>query len=317
MMMIGSSASLTLLVNPANTHIDEEVNDVEAQSNMTVKFSCVVDQRAKFARQAFVWASSLLKYAEQEPDSILIHFVYRLNPKYKRIFDSWGIKTQIVKPFDSRHPHSNKLTQLESESLHSVDYVVLCDCDIAFCESISDWITGDSVRASIVHYASLPLEQWQRIFRMAKLDIPSARVRAMIDDAETLPTYCNSGIIIVPQPIFQNLRKIWPKWDRWLLNRPELVKPFVFFTDQISFTLSCEELGLNINYLPIELNFAPNAHFLDRIQIASRKKEIHPIVLHYHGQGDFLRPLNIDSVDRQLQKINDLIRLRRRLVEAH
>jgi hypothetical protein len=89
---------------------------MEPQSNMTVKFSCVLDQREKFARQAFVWVSSLLKYAGQEPDSILIHFVNRLNPTYKRIFDSWGIKTQMVKPFDSRHPHSNKLAQLESEA---------------------------------------------------------------------------------------------------------------------------------------------------------------------------------------------------------
>ncbi len=286
-------------------HTDEEVNDKEAGNNMTVKFSCVIDQRAKYTRQAFVWASSLLKYAGEGPDSILIHFVNQLDLKYQRIFDSWGIKTQIVKPFDSRHPHSNKLTQLDSELLHSVDYVVLCDCDIAFCESISDWITGDSVRASIVRGTSIPLEQWQRIFRMAKLDFPTTRVKAMFEDVETLPTYCNGGLIIVPQPIFQNLREIWPKWDRWLLDRPELVEPFVFFIDQISFTLSCEELGLSINYLPVELNLPPSADLLDRIQ-----KEIHPIVLHCHGQEGFLLPVNIASVDRQIQKLNDLIRLR-------
>ena len=132
----------------------------------------------------------------------------------------------------------------------------------------------------------------------------------MFEDAETLPTYCNSGLIIVPQPIFQNLREAWPKWDRWLLDRPELVEPFAFFIDQISFTLSCEELGLSINYLPIELNCPPSADLLNRIQIASRKKEIHPIVLHCHGQEGFLLPINITSVDRQIQKINNLFRLR-------
>ncbi len=295
---------------------------MEAQSDMKVKFSCVVDQKAKFARQAFVWASSLLKYAGQEPDSILIHFVNQLNPEYKRIFDSWGIKTQMVKPFDSRHPHSNKLAQLESESLHSVDYIVLCDCDIAFCGNISSWITGASIRACIVQYASLTFGQWRQIFQQAGLKLPAARMKALCEDVETLPTYCNGGIIIIPQLIFQNLRKVWPSWDRWLLDRPGLVKPYGYFTDQISFMLSCEELGLSINYLPIELNFPLNARFLDQIQIASRKKEIHPIVLHCgsgtnKGPRDFLLPLNIDSVDRQIRKINDLIRLRRRLVEAY
>ncbi len=287
---------------------------------MRVKFSCVMDQNVKFARQAFVWASSLLKYAGQDPDTILIHFVNQLNPRYKWIFDSWGIKTQIVKPFDSRHPPSNKLTQLESESLHSIDYVVLCDCDIAFCGSISSWITGTSIRARIAQYASLHLDQWRYIFQKAGLKFPVARMKVLCEDVETLPTYCNGGLIIIPQPVFQNLRKVWPRWARWLLDRPELVRPNNYFTDQISFALSCEELGLGINYLPIELNFPPNTRFLDQIQIASRKKEIHPIVLHYgrdtkKGPGDFLRTLNIDSVDRQIRKINDLIRLRRRLVE--
>ncbi len=71
---------------------------------MSIIYSCVMDQNPKFAQQAFIWASSLLTFAEQKPDSILIHVVTELNPNYKQIFDSLEIKTQIVKPFDLRHP---------------------------------------------------------------------------------------------------------------------------------------------------------------------------------------------------------------------
>src|SRR5271166_3468885 len=116
---------------------------------MNVRFSCVMDQHPRFVQQALIWAASLLTYAGQEPDTLLIHCVDGLDPKYKKIFDSWEVETRVVQRFDSRHPYSNKLTQLESVPLHSADYVVLCDCDMAFCGSISPWITGDSIRACL------------------------------------------------------------------------------------------------------------------------------------------------------------------------
>ena len=77
----------------------------------------------------------------------------------------------------------------------------------------------------------------------------------VLDEADTLPSYCNGGIYIVPQPLFQELRETWPRWDRWLLDRPDLIRPFGAFADQISLAMSCEELGLSVDHVPLELNF--------------------------------------------------------------
>jgi hypothetical protein len=277
---------------------------------MKVKFSCVVDQHPKFAQQALIWASSLLTYGGQEADSLLIHTVDECDPKYQRIFDSWGIETRIIQRFDPRHPYSNKLTQLDSEPLHAADYVVLCDCDLAFCASITSYLTGNSIRACIAALPGLSFGQWKRLFRTAQLGVPPARVKTAFKGAETLPTYCNGGLLILPQAIFQRLREVWPKWNRWLLERLELIKPI--FTDQISFAMSCVELGLTIDYLPIELNFHTGVDNPQRLFRATGSMDVHPIVLHYHhhvDEGGFLLPNPIVSVNRQIKKINDLVRL--------
>jgi hypothetical protein len=281
---------------------------------MTVKFSCVMDQHPRFAEQALVWASSLLTYGGQEPDSLVIHAVGEGASECKRVADSWGIAFRIVGPFDKRHPNSNKLVQLESEALHSADYVVLCDCDTAFCQDISSWIMGDAIRARIASLTGLPPRRWEKVFRMAGLSLPAARVQAMLNGLDTLPTYCNGGIYILPQPLFQKLREVWPYWDRWLLDRRDLIRPFEAFADQISFAMSCEELDLKVDHLPLELNFDGVSRPSGLHRVVG-KTEIQPLVVHYHklDARGLLRLTQIPSVNREIRKINDLIRLAKRV----
>lgn len=281
---------------------------------MTVKFSCVVDQDPKFARQALVWAASLLTYGGEEAESVVVHTVGESHADCLQVLRGWGIETPVVQPFDERHANSNKLAQLESEALYSADYVVLCDCDIAFCQDISPWIMGDAIRARIASFAGLPHRQWEKVFRMAELSLPAARVKAVLNGLDTLPTYCNGGIYILPQSLLQKLREVWPRWDRWLLDRRDLIRPFDAFADQISFAMSCEELHLSVDHLPLELNFdgVSRPRGLHRVV---GKTEIQPLVVHYHelDAKGLLRFTQIPAVNREIRKINDLIRLARRV----
>jgi hypothetical protein len=271
--------------------------------NMNVKYSCVMDQHPKFSRQALIWASSLLVYGGQAADSLVVHSVGEFDPQCRSILDTWGIETRIVQRFDARHPHSNKLTQLESEPLCAADYVVMYDCDTAFCGDISSWITGDSVRARVASLRGLPPRHWQNLFEVAGLELPASRVTTFLSGEETLPNYC-SGCYIISQPAFLKLAEAWPRWDRWLLDRPDLINPFDVFADQISFTLSCAELGLDVDHFPLELNF-------DTTYSPRGRTTICPLVLHYRrltAEG-LLRLTKLPSVNRQIRKINDLIRL--------
>jgi hypothetical protein len=181
------------------------------------------------------------------------------------------------------------------------------DCDTAFCADISSWIGGDSVRARVASAGGLPPDRWQKLFESAGLPLPASRVKALFTDEETLPNYC-SGCYIVPRPILQKLREVWPRWDRWLLDRPDLISPYNLFADQIAFTMSCEELGLSVDYFPLELN-------LDCKNIPRGRLSIWPLVLHYHrlNKRGFLRLTKSPSVNQQVRKINNLIRLAKRI----
>jgi hypothetical protein len=277
---------------------------------MKVRFSCVVDQPPKFGHQAFVWAASLLTYGGADTDSLVIHTAGEYGGEYRKVFDDWGIEVRVVPPFDLRHPNSNKLAQLESEALRSADYAVLCDCDTSFCQDISPEIGGLSVRARIGSYIGLPPHRWKKLFDAAGLDLPAGRIKALLDGQETLPGYCNGGIYIIPQLLLQRLCGVWPRWNRWLLDRDSLIQPFGAFADQISFAMSCAEMSVSVNYLPLELNFDGISRVRTLYRV-SGTTEIHPFVLHYHQldkQG--LVPLTkIPSVNRQIRKINNLIRL--------
>jgi hypothetical protein len=277
---------------------------------MKIRFSCVVDQHPKFGRQAFVWALSLLTYGGAETDSLVIHTVGEYCGEYRKVLDDWGIEIRVVTAFDLRHPNSNKLAQLESEALQSADYAVLCDCDIAFCGDISGWIAGESIRARAASSGGLKTDQWVKVFSAANLAAPAAWGEAVLTRATTPASYVNGGFYVIPQLLFLQLREVWPRWNHWLLDRSELIHPYSEFTDQISFALSCQELGLTVDLLPLELNldivYLPAA-----LDVGPTGSGIRPLVLHYHrlSKKGYVRSTNVPCIDRQVRRTNDLIRL--------
>lgn len=135
----------------------------------------------------------------------------------------------------------------------------------------------------------------------------------MLVNAETLPSYCNGGLLIIPQGMFQRLREAWPKWNRWAIDRPNILDSY--FIDQISFAMACEELRLSIDHLPLELNFHTDLLYGHRLHAVTGKTDVEPLVLHYHrrtGEDGLLKGTYMESVNRQIKKINDLIRWMRR-----
>ena len=267
-------------------------------TELKIVYSCVVDQNARSPHQAFIWVSSLLGYGGQQPESIVVHIVRDCHPNYKELFDSMGVRTVLVEPFDPGPHHSNKLIQLDSDALVSADYVVLCDCDLAFCDDISPYIAGDAIRVTATNDHTLPLNDWRRIFDDANVPFP----------AETVPAYGSGGLLVLPRRIAEDLRSVWPKWHQWLLDRSSGL--FTRFAEQVSFVLSLAELGLTVDRLDREDTF------LIHLPVASPTlMKARPKVIHYHdhlNESGFLLPTRIQSVDGQINRINDLIATSRR-----
>ena len=174
---------------------------------MKVTFSCVVDDNPKYARQALLWATSLLIFGHQSADSLVVHTVGEGDPRLRALLSSWGVDVVQVEVFDVRHRYSNKLAQFATTSLLNADYAVLCDCDVAFAGSIIPWLRGERIRARIAQRPWLPPAQWKAIFAAASLKLPTARASCQqrcTDAADVLQRWA----------LYHTANAIWANWHR-------------------------------------------------------------------------------------------------------
>ncbi|BCY09658.1 hypothetical protein [Actinoplanes sp. L3-i22] len=275
---------------------------------MTARFSCVVDDDPRFARQALLWAASLMIYGLQSAESLVVHTIGDGDPRLRELLGSWGVQVVPVEAFDERHPYSNKLAQFGSGALGGAGHVVLCDCDLAFAAPITPWLRGDRIRARIAQRPQLREEQWAALFAEAGLRLPGRRVLA--GNGEPTPAaFCNGGLYVLPGRLFAEFGDAWSTWNRWLLDRIELLGPAHMFADQVSFAIACEHLGHTVDYLPIDLNYHTRGS--SAALRGSGRRYAEPRVLHYHrmvGPRGLLRMERISSRNAATERINDVIR---------
>jgi hypothetical protein len=272
---------------------------------MSIKYSCVMDTPGKFQHQALLWALTLVRRGGQAPENLIVHAVEGTSQKQIDLLRSFGVQVPIVPRYSSVHPFLNKLRQLESETLRAADHVVLCDTDLAFCSPIDAWVVGDRPRVKIVDIANPPLQLWQMLFAAAGLAARPRPAATSLDAAETYANNCNGGLYILPRAIFHALRDIWPRWVEWVLRQRKILGRFRTHVSQISFGLAMEELGVQVDLLPLALNFPTN---LKVPNLATH--DVTPAVIHYHSNLDragFLRPIGLPRVDAAAGDVNALI----------
>ncbi|MDH3919783.1 MAG: hypothetical protein OEU25_16600, partial [Rhodospirillales bacterium] len=139
---------------------------------MTIRFSCVVDEAAKFHQQAVVFVASAIVLAGISPDQIYVHVIGGRETSATRHLRGLGVTIVPCRPFDPAHPYCNKLLQLRSAPLQDADLLVLCDCDLAFAGPIGDALEGMRLRAKIVDCANPPLSILEGLFRSADFPGP-------------------------------------------------------------------------------------------------------------------------------------------------
>ena len=268
-------------------------------------YSCVVDNKTKFKRQAYVFCLTLMKLAQVRPQDIVLHIMEGVADVDIGVFTNLGVQTVPARPFDPRHPHSNKLVQLETATLHEADYVILCDCDLAFAADISGWLVGDRLRAKVVDFPWPPLEVWRDLLNAAGFAGDVRKTEATHKAEATYFNNLNGGLYIVPQTLFQTLRPIWPKWDLWLLERKNELGSYSECVDQIAMGLSLAELEHVPDHLPVTLNYP--------IQHAGSENtalDTQPLVIHHHSRPDPRNPLTrtgVTAVDEAVNRVNAVI----------
>lgn len=266
-------------------------------------YSCVVDRPPLFAYQAMLWAKTLVGLSGIAPEQVYIHFIEGCDSRVIDLFRGVGINAISVPPFDARHPYCNKLQQLASAPLQDADFVVLCDCDLAFVEPFGEIVRGDRVRAKIVDTAGLT-ELWPTIFDRAGFGGKPLAARTSQSGLSTDVNYCNGGLYVIPKNLMKDLAVTWPKWARWLLDRPDLLPDTPQFVDQVAFALAMAELGQEVDHLTPEYNCPTHAGN----ELGSLNGP--PKILHYHRMLDrngLLKSTGNELVDRQVGRVNKFL----------
>ena len=272
---------------------------------MSIKYSCVLDTPAKFQHQVLLWALTLVRCGGQAPENLVVHAIEGASPSQLDLLRRFGIQVVVVRRYSRIHPFLNKLQQLESEILRAADHVVLCDTDLAFCSPIDAWVVGDRPRIKIVDIANPPLQVWRALFAAAGFSALPRPAVTSLDGMETYANNCNGGLCILPRAVFHALARSWPRWIEWVLRQGRILGRFRTHVFQISFALAMEELGIQVDLLPLALNFPTN---LKIPNLAAY--DVAPAVIHYHSNLDsagLLRPIGLAGVDAAVGAINALI----------
>ena len=272
---------------------------------MPIKYSCVMDTPARFQHQTLLWALTLLQRGGQSPGNLVVHAIEGASQRQIGVLRDLGIQVDVVRRYSAVHPFLNKLRQLESETLHAADYVVLCDTDLAFCAPIDAWVTGERARIKIVDVANPPLAIWKTLFEAAGFSVPPRPAPTSLDGKETYANNCNGGLYILPRSVFAALPAAWPRWVEWVLRQGSILGRFRTHVSQISFALVMEEMGIAVDLLPLALNFPTN---LPVPGLADH--DVDPAVIHYHGNLDSagrLNPIGLPKVDSAIAATNSLM----------
>ncbi len=272
-------------------------------------YSCLMDNKSEYIHQTFVLLWTLLDLARVPPEQILVHVIEGCDEAVLSSLRKYGVRLRIVQSFAEGFPHCNKLRQLASPELLEAEVSILLDTDIAVLQDISRAASSCNVRARAVGGPFPPIDILKKIFQEAGLDAAPARGRTAFEGHPTFRVNCNGGVYFLPRPALALLSTEWPKRARWLIDHLELLPgDFSFFLDQVSFALACHALGLDVDLLPLGMNY--------QIRANKPNQDLSPVVLHYHSHVDpsgLIRLIDKPRVDKAILQVNSVIRRRRRL----
>lgn len=275
-----------------------------------IKFSCVVDEAPKFARQCFIFVNSLINNALVKPDNIVIHLIAR-NPELEEYLRNLGISIINASRWGDGK-YCNKLCQFDTEILQNSNYVYLCDCDVAFSESpvqlseFSDCVVGKTVDAN-----NPSIDVLEKIF--ARYNCPATEVVKVIG-GDTFKINCNGGVIGIPGNKFCDFGNAWRDFACQLLDDQyvgDLLQNKRIHIDQISFAMAVSNGQFSFRNLPTRFNTPiHNENFLAEVMRQLEGKK--PVIIHYHSRFNHIGLINhvgerliddaVDSINENIQK---------------
>lgn len=248
-----------------------------------VAWSCLIDETPEIRASVLPWIASLIGCAGIDPSRIRLHHVCSLPIEVAALARDLGIATIRADPFDTRHPHTNKIRQCATD-FGDADTVVLCDVDVAFTAPPPFERIGAAVAGKPVDRPNPPLEVLERVFAAAGLTPPAAISAGYTGKNgahvpfETLPGNYNGGIYVLAHDAVAPVGQAWERWAAWLAEDQRLPARWSVHIDQVAFCLAVNDLGIDLQTLGPEWNFP--------LHLDLPRTGAEPFILHHHALID-------------------------------
>ncbi len=277
-------------------------------SDRDVLYSCVVDATPVLYHQVMVWTWTAIDLAGIAPEQLLVHLIDGCDPRLRRDLEALGVRCVSVEPFGAGTPMCNKLVQLARPALAARARIVLSDCDLAWCAPVDASAFGDRPRAKVVDFANPPFELLTPLF--AEAGFPDARTATVsIGGDPTFHNNCNGGLYVLSGDWLRRLREPWPRWLAWVEARAHRLGRYGIHMFQVAFALALEELGTEVDHLPLTANVPTHSPAIAGCEIGD---EIGALHFHRAFDGDGgLASTGHPRVDAAIARVNHAIRARR------
>ncbi len=254
-----------------------------------VAFSCFVDAKPKFEKEAVRWLWSLVHKLKVDPQDIYITCDSGISDEFRAKLDATsGLNIFFEDCFTEESRPANKWLQLKAlcAAKESYTHVVVSDCDKVFLEFSHEWC-DDSIRAckfiprpTFAIFEDIFDVYFQTSPRFI-MDRPDQQDE--FKDGRSYVNNHNGGLIIIPTHRIDTITARWKHYIDQLMIRPELLRKNFRNLDQVAFAMVMHEIGSDINFLPPTFDFGPNISVASPHVLASGSGQL---VLHVHGYDD-------------------------------
>lgn len=257
-----------------------------------ILLTCLAPDRKEFHQKVLTLFRTIKAFGGNIADSKLVaNFENHIDPEVERRLKDLGVKVRLVEPFDSNLKHSNKLRMLETEE--DYDMLLCLDCDTAVAEDFSHKIIPDRFQAKPVDQDPLSIQDWNRIYSLFEVDLPSKRYRTSFHQKETI-AYFNSGVLSIPRAYVECLRRSWAIYVRHVSNSlssfSDTISEYIkVYLDQVALSLALAAENIPVAPFSLDMNF-PTHYSIDPSLLPDG---IQPYILHYHDRTSKGFPANL------------------------
>ena len=257
-----------------------------------------------------MWALCYNKFLKGHSDAEVI-FVNCFPSDLVEFLGSLGIQSRRARALIDDSPHCNKIIPFLEEA--DYEYVIVCDSDLYFVDELQPFLRSKNIRAAPNNHCNPPRHIYEILF--ANLGWKNryrggvSLLRNQTGSRETYYNNISAGIVALPRHIRCDFAQEWTKKAEWLVENSDLLDRWVVHIDQVSFALTCEELGLDVDFLPPQVNAVLGLLNAVEVPVAFHLTSAHiPLYRAAMRADGTFNPDAFRSVKRtQFVKLNNLI----------